>query len=991
MPNGNPTSLSARTQFRLRRGWRRILQKVQPVRPPEPLITAQTIAAPGEIGDPKTFTVTDYGSGAFGHWILDEAGLPAYRYEMDQFTDERAAYPVSEGAFRRDHWHQVGNERLNALASNDGTVQVLIGDRGGMFLNRFDLGDRISVGGAAWEIAVALIMAAPRALKNLIYPGQEPGLMERIKAAMKAPGSHNRYNQHAYAGGFGYIADGQSVWSTAYRYSPALRPNMERVFGMGYYQTVTTNHDLRVRRRVYAPAGDVSVLLADVELTNTSAQPIHLSYYEYWDVNVQQLPFQLLRSGVFGAAGDAERQNINARFTSCIVWESESNALRFHQQPPAGVPAVDNADAINWAPPDIFLADLSGTPTDHYTDTASFFGAGGAEQPDAITKLGSPASSPTADTHMLYCMVLRRDLTIEAGASARLRFAYGTVEPQPCDGSLPASWQQTIRQAYWLDERQIDPFADLASYWQKHLAYFRIADAPHVQREMAWHAYYLQSSTIYHEYFGTHIVPQGSAYLYLHGLDGVPRDFSLFVVPLIYLNPDLAREMLKLIMVMTAGDTGQIAYSYTGNGVLTGAIVHEKPSDLDLFFLLAVGEYLAATGYNQFLTETTPFYPGITQPADRTVLNHIRIAFNHLIHEVNLGSSDLLRVMDGDWSDDVILRNVFPSAPLTSPGLSIKHGESVPNSQMALYVLPRIAEVLGGLALPEAVALSQQMRADLQAFLDRLKRGVQAQWNGQFYHRATLRYWWNGTRILHANKFDLEAQVWALIGDFEPQPGKLDQLRDTIYHTSDEPSPIGALMTDGSIWPAIAQLLTWGYVRRYPDLAWRSFINQTFATKAEVLGDTWLNIWSGPDGLKGVTTSEPGQTYNSAPATPMTDFPVMNNNQHAMALLALLRVCGIEPAADGLRIAPQKPDHYALDLPLLRLEVRPELIRGEYRAQNAGTRTLYLRLPARPAAVQATINGADYPISIDSEGYASLSLPAFKAGDVIAFEVNAAP
>lgn len=585
-------------------------------------------------------------------------------------------------------------------------------------------------------------------------------------------------------------------------------------------------------------------------------------------------------------------------------------------------------------------------------------------------------------------MVLRRDLTIEAGESKRLRFAYGTVEPQPCTASLPSSWQQTIRQAYGLDEQPSDPFADLAAYWKDHLAYFRIADAPHVQREMAWHTYYLQSSAIYHEYFGTHIVPQGSAYLYLHGLDGVPRDFSLFVVPLIYLNPGLAREMLKLIMVMTAGDTGQIAYSYTGNGVLTGAIVHEKPSDLDLFFLLAVGEYLAATDHTEFLTETAPFYPGINQPEDRTVLGHIRTAFNHLIHEVNLGTNDLIRVMDGDWSDDVILRNVFPSAPLTSPGLSIKHGESVPNSQMALYVLPRIAEILGALDVPEAIALSQQMQADLQTFLDRLKRGVQKQWNGQFYHRATLRYWWNGTRILHAHKFDLEAQVWALIGDFEPQPGMLNRLRDTIYQKSDQPSPIGALMTDGSVWPAIAQLLTWGYTRRYPDLAWRSFINQTFATKAEILGNTWLNIWSGPDGLKGFTTSEPGQTYNSAPATPMTDFPVMNNNQHAMALLALLRVCGIEPAADGLRITPKMPDHYALDLPLLRLEVRPESIRGEYRAQNAGTRKLYIRLPARSAVVTATLNGTDYPVSPDAEGYVCLTLPPFQAGDVIAFQIT---
>lgn len=1006
MPTGDSTSILARTQYRLGRQVKRLRQRLLPAPAPQPPLQAQALTPQADIGDPTAFTHSAYGSGVYGRWMVDEFGLPAYRYEMNQFEDDRAAYPVSEGAFRRDHWHQVGNERLTGLAANDGTVQVFVADRGGLFLNYFNYGDRVSWLGAAWEVLTILLLALPRALKGLFIPSDEPGLIARLRTALNAPGAHHRDDQqHAYAGGFGYIDDGQGVWATAYRYAPDLRPVMERIFGMGYYKTTSRQRGVEVTRRVYAPAGDVPALLVDVELTNTNAAPVDLSYYEYWDINIQQLPFQPFRSGVFGSVGDADRRRINRAFAACIVWDEAAQALRFHLQPPAGAPPPDSAHEICWCPHDIFLADLSGRPDAVYTDKAAFFGAGGAEKPDAIGQTHVPGIRRILDTLMPYCMVLRRDVRLEAGETVRLRFAYGTVEPDDrfdCGGvyadgrapvPMPESWQRRFGEQYRLDHPQADPLAEMVDDWKRRLAYFSIGDsAPHVQREMAWHTYYLLSSTVYHEYFGARVVPQGSAYLYLHGLDGVPRDFSLYVLPLVYLNPDLARDVLRVIMTLTVGDSGQMAYAYTGNGVLTGALVHHAPSDLDLFFLLAIGEYLAVTGDTGFLDEEVPFYRGVNQPQDRSVLNHIRVAFDHLLHEVGVGEHNLIRVRDGDWSDDVVLRNVFPFSPLVSPRLTIEHGESVLNSQMALYILPRITGVLGALAHTGANALSESMQAELNDLLPRLESGIMAHWNGQFFARAVLRTWWNSPRVLRADRLDLEGQVWALISEFEPQPGMIEQLKTAIYERCDAPSPIGAVLAGGTVWPAVSQLLTWGYTRRYPELAWRSFINHTFANKAEVYSHTWLNIWTGPDGLNGPNLPEPGGTYHTAPVTPMTDFPAMNNNQHALALLAMLRVCGIEPApsCDGLCIAPQVPDRYVLEVPLLRLDVTPERIAGEYRAHNTGQCALYVRPPARPAAVQATLNGESVPATPDSDGFVRLDLPAFASGDVIAFEVRAA-
>src|SRR5690606_41748388 len=84
------------------------------------------------------FAQTEEGSASFGRWTLDDAGLPAYAYEMAQEVDPRATYRNTEKLDRRDHWHQVGNRRLTALASSDGVIQGYMGDRGGVCLNRFE-------------------------------------------------------------------------------------------------------------------------------------------------------------------------------------------------------------------------------------------------------------------------------------------------------------------------------------------------------------------------------------------------------------------------------------------------------------------------------------------------------------------------------------------------------------------------------------------------------------------------------------------------------------------------------------------------------------------------------------------------------------------------------------------------------------------------------------------------------------------------------------
>lgn len=988
-------------------------------------------ASDAALGDPRVFRMTRAGSGAFGRWTLDDAGLPAYLYQMDQYTDGRARYPNTEWPNRRDHWHQIGNHRVNALASNDGTVQLYLCDRGGVFPNRFDARDFETSGGPPLSLldrldgilrglarlvtlAFPILRSWRRRLRAAWYHFRARGI-DRVRRGGLTPrgilpdeliepmGALDRSDRdeapipYAYAGGFSYIHAGDETWATAFRYRPR-RAKTRRLFGMGYYETEMTYRNIRHTRRVYAPLRDDSTLdddptlLIDAHLENLDSKPVDLRYYEYWDVNVHQLKLQWRRSSPFAAPGDAERRSLNEQFTPSIGWDDTWQALRFHQAPKKQLTAdaPDPISEVDQAPADIFLADLTGQASAQYTDKAAFFGAGGATQPDAVrARREGEVGGAANDAPMPYCMVLRRDLRIEPGESVKLRYAYGAARPG-----------QTLDFLRRYRDRDDDPLRKTLDRWKKRLAYFSSGD-PVLQREMAWHAYNLQSVTVYNEYYDSHLVPQGSAYLYLHGADGAPRDQALFVLPLTYLNPELARDTLRLIMRLTDAGTGAIPYAFAGHGIQSDAMTfHAKPSDLDLFFLLALSEYLAATGDMAFLSEAVSFYPrhhsSLPPGAQGTsVLDHVRVAVTHLIHAIGIGENGLIKIGDGDWSDSIVLE----ALPRISLENTIQNGESVPNTQMALYVLPLAA------ALVESrdAALAKQMRDRLPG----LKQAADEQWidRGQYgwYTRAILRDHLNNPVVWDADRISLESQPWALISGLAAETQKETTLIRSITMLLDDPSEIGApLYEHGEVWPAVSQLLTWGYTRSRPDLAWRSLNRHMFATHAGVFPDIWYGTWSGPDAilgedyektlrdkLKSSADLKPGGTWCS-PFTPMTDFPVMNANPDAMALLGLLRICGVEPApeGDGLIIAPQAPpERFVLDLPLLRLEVEPQRVAGEYRAVVNGSRVLHVQVPVSAGEIQASVDGQPSRTIPPGARRVALSL-VFQAGQAVPFEVH---
>ncbi|MGC2636304.1 MAG: hypothetical protein WA294_03935, partial [Acidobacteriaceae bacterium] len=187
---------------------------------------------------PTAFAGTKpYGSSSFGEWIDDEFGLPAFRYTCDQTTDPRAHTAVAEGNVLgpTEHIHQVGNDRITALAANSGVVRARQDEGAPKFLNDYD-----------------------------------PETQQ-------------------YAGGIGWLTDGQEVISTFYS---GGHPSFERIFGVGYFRKRVASGNYSVDQVIFAPFGDDPVLLSQVTVTNRSASPASLRWVEYWGCQTHQFSFR---------------------------------------------------------------------------------------------------------------------------------------------------------------------------------------------------------------------------------------------------------------------------------------------------------------------------------------------------------------------------------------------------------------------------------------------------------------------------------------------------------------------------------------------------------------------------------------------------------------------------------------------------------------------------------------------------------------------------
>jgi hypothetical protein len=742
----------------------------------------------------------------------------------------------------------------------------------------------------------------------------------------------NRYDDETrhYAGGFGWLrlADGRAA-STLYLDRPPAS-HFRRIFGVGYARKRMRFAGLEVTETTTAPFGDDPALVDEVRITNRSGKARRLAWWEYWDVNPYDENADVYR-GLASPTYDAEKRRLSVA-----------------QAP----------DALDTHPLSIFLAAAPGTKVSGFdADTDDFFGAGSRPLPAAVAgdrangAQAPPSAGPVAGRAMF---ALRTPMHVRPRQTVTLRYVYGLAHPDQIDPIVSRA------------ERSRSAVAATASRWAHWLPKVELGRRlAWLARELTWDAYMVRSSSLYEESCGHHVITQGGYYQYGLGQQIAFRDPLQHMLPIVYADPALAREVLRYSLQQQRAISGTIEY---GIGPMCSPLDLGTSNDMDFWLLQAIAEYVLATRDLGFLDERLP-YQG--DPAEATVWDHLKLAVSHQESLPGIGpAGNYLMGSNGDWSD-------FSTAILPAD-------ESVLVTAQLAYAYPLLAQV-----------------ADLggdHAFADRLRRlgerdlaQLRREWTGRgWYARGYLGLDQVGTGAIY-----LEPQPWAilagapnasqattLVGNIERYLQGRDappELRGpTRIGTSQSPARADPDVTEtdavdgvgdgnavyvGGTWYALNGPLTWalgelaGEVAGAARKAFDELKRNTLAAHAEAYPDHWTGILSVDDACNSFYSSAPDQC--GIPL--LLDLADRQSNgqithQPAWGLFAALRLAGIQATGHGFRIAPTLPlKRFSIRLPRVGIELRAGSMRGYVRTVTKARLRLELDPPGNASVRSARV------------------------------------
>lgn len=845
-----------------------------------------------------------YGSGYFGEWIEDEFGLPAFRYTCDQIHDKKAITEVNPGLLAStEHIHQVGNDRIVAIASNYGHVRVRQDEGAPKFLNDY----------------------APE--------------------------------RGCYGGGFGYLTDGATTLSTFYL---GNGDSFDRVFGVGYFRKKVSGHGYEVNQTIFAPFGDDPVLVSQVTIGNAGTAKADLRWIEYWGCQIYQFSFRAFYLMFAGKSMHESRRDFGARFThrfrklgdgaglmetkeflgpdpaeeqrfQGMVAYLEKNPNAFLAAPDKNAPNDASFEDVN--PPSTFLVSLDDAVGGMTTNSKGFFGITGVERPAGIaSELDGDLSLSGPESGFL----LERKFSLMPGQAHTLTFLYGYLPYGFELDSLVAKYRQNPRSALHESSEQ----------WKSHGLRFSTPEEPWVKREVTWNHYYLRSGFTYDDYFKSHIVSQAQIYQYVMGFQGAARDPLQHSLPFIFSDPELVKEVLRYTLSEVRPD-GSIPYGIVGHG-MPMPTSSDNSSDMPMWLIWAVSEYVLATRDLEFLgSDVVTVYAGNSRDSVRNLLAR---CYRHLTDDVKTGEHGLMRMLQDDWNDALV--NAW--SKLAENREVVEKGESVLNSAMAAYVFDYYARMLTYAGAHEDVTSAIRQTAEQH------RKAVREQWTGKWFRRAWLgpKDGWLGEKCMW-----IEPQPWALVSRITNEE-QTRTLVESIDRELRRPSPIGAIQlttgpdqvqkgawhtepgtsVNGGVWPSLNQTLIWALAGSDGAMAWDEWKKNSFARHAEVYPEIWYGTWSGPDVLNSANSKQPGATTGGAPFG-WTDFPVLNMHTHACPLYALTKLMGVEFTETGVNLAPIVPlKAFRFESPLLGLIKTEVGYKGWYNPASRGTYTIRLKV-----------------------------------------------
>lgn len=869
-----------------------------------------------------------FGSGRFGTWIEDEFGLPAYRYTMDQTSDPHAVTDVRPGVLgKTEHIHQVGNDRITAIASNYGHVRVRQDEGSPKFLNDVD-----------------------------------PEMSQ-------------------FGGGLGYLSDGEETLSTYYDGS---NREFERIFGIGYYRKRVASAKYSIDQVICAPFGDDPVLVSQATVTNHSDAAKTVRWAEYWGCQPYQFSFRAaLEGGNSTKATTDFRRDLGRRFSHQVVQAANGKGLleskHFNGRSPdeeskwKGVKAYLKSSANPFlAPvPDLrpgtefestdlprtFLVSLDGEPSGISSDAAAFFGKGGPANPDRVNQsLGSSLAESSTHTGLF----IERTLHLGPKQTRTLHFLYGYL---PAGFSLEALVAKYGPHADSLMQKS-------SAEWKRHGMRFDVPAEPWIKRESTWNHYYVRSSMTFDDYFGEHILNQNGFYQYTMGFQGAARDPLQHSMPFLFSDSEIVKTVMRYTL-KEVRDDGSLPYGIVGHGVVA-PMASDNASDLPMWLLWTASEYVLATRDVAFLDEKIPTLFSATPGQTETVRKLLERCYRHQVNDVGVGEHGVMRMRVDDWNDGLIYTWGIPAFKEV-----VEKSESVLNSAMAAWVFDYYSHML------DYAGGSASFAKEVRRTAEQHREATKAQWNGKWFKRAWLgpKLGWLGDSTLW-----MEPQPWAMLSGAatEEQTRELARTIDQLLRRgplgagqmSDGPdmhaahqADLGTLV-DGAVWPSLNQTLVWALMSVDPAMAWEEWKRNTLARHAEAYPDLWYGIWTGNDSWNSPLSKHPGAAASEVYFHGI-DFPVLNLHAHACSLTSASKLLGIEFTGAGMKLNLALPvESYRLDSPLVGVAKSAMQFEGWYAPSKAGEWTIEVQLPADGAksVTQVEVNGKQSKLERQANG-----------------------
>ncbi len=783
----------------------------------------------------------------------------------------------------------------------------------------------------------------------------------------------NAYDPGAlhFSGGFGFVREGNDVFTTLHEHGPP-GARFRRIFGMGYFTKIIEHRGLLVEQTVCAPVTEprLPLLVSETRLRNLGGRTRTIQYFEYWDVNMRDVSV-LVKHPVIGRLWRRSRDlAVEFRPAKGMLVAQGSRIWGPDGGFPGGPAQHDPED------PAVFLAALDGRAESCEFDRERLFSAEsrwlrGPQALSGMRTAEAPACFKAGDG---CCLVLGTTITLKPGEEKSVRYAYGYAK-----GVTPETLIASLGDASTLSEKN-------AAAWKRTLPRYEGPQRNCLSREVQWDSYCCGALTQWDGYHRTPFLPQGGNYLYTWGLPGAIRDLAAYAQTFSYYNPPAAKDQLRLMLRWQRSD-GRFYYSMSGYGDVFQ--LYYRPSDLGLWMLQALTEYIAATRDFDFLREEVPFYPK-EKGRTGTVYLHAWKAYRDLRERVGAGRHGLIRIMLSDWNDEMSF--LAAGGGLVDTAATVLYGESTLNTAMACAILPGFARLALRYGDHRTAADALKWRAELAGAL-------RAQWKKQgWLNRAC-----SGLgREYGVSELWLEPQVYALMAGDILNEAQARALVTNIRELLMEPSALGMMISSGrkgssttrageqeggGIWYAMNAPAAVALSCHDPALAFRELVRNSLAWHADTYPSIWYGIWSGPDCFNSARSQRPGETwYQETPLGPIgpQEFPVMNAHSHAQLLYALARLAGLGPGIDEYTVAPCIPgDRFDFETPWAGLKRRPSSLEGFFVFGSDGDVPLVVKVPGE-------WNGKKLSASVDGgtvrhdtrEGRIVLVLPGRKARPV---------